>query len=72
MGLDVRLPIGMMFSLIGFMMSAYGLFNGSDPSMTQHSLGINIDLWWGGFLLLFGLVMLGASIVARKNPPGGK
>jgi hypothetical protein len=70
MGLDVRLPIGLMFSLIGFLMGAYGAFNGSAPEMTQHSLGINIDLWWGAFLLVFGLVMLGAAIVAgRKNPP---
>jgi hypothetical protein len=67
MGLDVRLPIGLMFSLIGLIMCGYGLFNGSDPAMTQHSLGINIDLWWGAFLLVFGLVMLGAAIVAGRK-----
>ena len=64
MGLDLRWPIGLMFSLIGAMLSLTGLFTGSDPEMNKRSLGINVDLWWGLVLLAFGVFML---IMARKG-----
>ncbi len=56
MGLDIRLPIGLMFSILGVMLTGYGLLG--DKSIYQRSLGININLWWGIVLLVFGLVML--------------
>jgi len=64
MDLDVRLPIGLMFSIFGVLLSAFGLF--SDPGIYQvHSLGININLIWGLVLLLFGLAMLGLVLRSR-------
>jgi hypothetical protein len=57
MGLDIRYPIGLMFSIIGVVMVGYGLFTGSDP-MYQRSLGININVWWGAVLMVFGALML--------------
>jgi hypothetical protein len=54
MGLDIRLPIGLMFSLIGIVLTAFGAFG--DPAIYQHSLGYNVNLWWGIVLLIFGLV----------------
>lgn len=56
MGLDIRLPIGFMFALVGVLLAVYGMT--SDPSIYSRSLGININLWWGGVLLVFGLAML--------------
>jgi hypothetical protein len=56
MKLDLRLPIGLMFSILGALLAAYGL--ASDPAMYQRSLGINVNLWWGLVLLVFGVVML--------------
>lgn len=56
MKLDLRLPIGLMFSVIGVMLVLFGL--GSDAAIYQRSLGINVNLWWGVVLLLFGLAML--------------
>jgi multisubunit Na+/H+ antiporter MnhG subunit len=56
MKLDLRLPIGLMFTIIGVLMAAFGLV--SDPAIYQRSLGINVNLWWGLVLLAFGLVML--------------
>ena len=56
MGLDIRLPIGLMFSLFGVLLVVYGLI--SDKSIYQRSLGLNINLWWGVVLLIFGAVML--------------
>ena len=70
MGLDIRWPIGLMFSLIGVLLAFNGLTSGSDPQMLQRSLGININLWWGIVLLVFGgLMLLGAVMGGRKNPP---
>ena len=63
MGLDIRWPIGLMFSIIGLVMVVYGLLTGSDP-MYQRSLGINVNLWWGAVLLVFGGLML---FFARKT-----
>lgn len=63
MNLDLRLPIGLMFSIFGVALTAFGLV--SDPSIYARSLGINVNLWWGLVLLAFGLVMLGFALRAR-------
>ncbi len=57
MGLDIRWPIGLMFSLLGMMLVVFGFFTGSD-AMYQHSRGINVNLNWGLVLLVFGATML--------------
>jgi len=58
--LDLRLPMGLMFSLVGAMLTIYGLCTwGGDQY--EASLGININLWWGLVLLAFGLAMLGLA-----------
>ncbi|HXM05768.1 MAG TPA: hypothetical protein VN939_24350 [Chthoniobacterales bacterium] len=62
MGFDIRLPIGYLFTIFGAMLVLFGLFT-ANADMYQRSLGINIDLWWGGILLIFGLLM---AFVARK------
>ena len=56
MGLDIRLPIGLMFTLFGLLLVVYGFF--SDTSIYQRSLGLNVNLGWGVVLLIFGVVML--------------
>jgi hypothetical protein len=65
MGLDIRLPIGMMFSLIGALLAIYGLATGSGSDMYKSSLGININLWWGLVLFLFGAVVLAFALLTR-------
>jgi len=64
MGLDIRLPIGMMFTLLGALLVIYGACTTSDP-MYQASLGININVIWGGVLFLFGAIMLLFALRAR-------
>lgn len=56
MGLDIRLPIGLMFTLFGLLLVIYGAL--SDKGIYQRSLGINVNLGWGIVLLVFGAVML--------------
>lgn len=56
MGLDIRIPVGLMFAIIGAILVVYGVV--SDAKIYSASLGINVNLWWGIVLLVFGLVML--------------
>jgi protein-S-isoprenylcysteine O-methyltransferase Ste14 len=58
MGLDLRWPIGLMFSLIGVLLVLFGLISGSNSEIYARSLGININLYWGLLLTLFGGAML--------------
>jgi hypothetical protein len=55
---DIRMPIGLMFSILGLIISAYGFFTISNTAMYQKSLGININIIMGVIMLAFGLVML--------------
>ncbi len=65
MGLDIRLPIGMMFTLLGAILAIYGLATDSDVAMYTSSLDFNINLWWGLVLFVFGGVMLFFALRAR-------
>jgi len=66
MDLDVRLPIGLMFSIFGLLLAGFGLT--SDPAIyQQHSLGINVNLGWGIVLLVFGVTMLGFAFRSRRS-----
>ena len=56
MGIDIRLPIGMLFTAIGLILGIFGTV--SDRALYQRSLGINVNLWWGVVLVAFGIVML--------------
>jgi len=56
-----------MFSLIGILVSVYGLVTGSDKALYERSLNININLIWGIFLLAFGAWMLFMAIRAKKK-----
>jgi hypothetical protein len=57
MGLDLRWPIGLMFSMIGALLVIYGLMT-SGSEMYARCLGLNINLIWGLVLLVFGGAML--------------
>ena len=65
MQLDVRLPIGFMFTILGVALVGYGLV--SDRAIYERSLGINVNLWWGLVALVFGLVMLGIATWAEQK-----
>ena len=67
MKLDLRLPIGLMFTIIGILLVGFGLT--SDPAIYQRSLGVNVNLWWGVVLLAFGLVMLWLVMRGRRATP---
>lgn len=56
MGLDIRLPIGLFFSVIGLLLAGYGAFG--NKVIYQRSLGFNVNLAWGVVMLLFGAIMV--------------
>jgi len=58
MGLDIRWPIGLLFTLIGVLLTGEGLLTAGNSTMYHRSLDININLIWGVVLLVFGALML--------------
>ena len=72
MGLDLRLPIGLMFSLIGVLLFVYGLATRARADLYERSLGLNINLYWGLVLLVFGVAMLTMFWRGRKGDSPGQ
>jgi len=56
MRLDIRLPIGLLFSICGILLVLFGALG--NRQLYERSLDININLWWGLAMLVFGIVML--------------
>ena len=61
MGLDIKIPIGLMFTILGLLLSIFGLVTGGDTELYSRSLGININLWTGLAMLVIGLLMLATT-----------
>lgn len=57
MGLDLRLPIGALFLIIGLLLAGYGWM----------SSGMEVDRWWGLVMALFGLVMVTLARRSRRS-----
>ena len=62
MHLDIRIPIGLSFIVLGGLLAAFGVATMfglmADKSIYEASLGINVNLWWGLIMLAFGVFML--------------
>jgi hypothetical protein len=67
MGLDIRLPIGGMFAVVGLLLTVYGVSTGGDAAMYARATGVNVNLWWGLAMLAFGLVMLALALRGGKS-----
>jgi hypothetical protein len=65
MGLDIRWPIGIIFTIYGAVLIVYGLI--ADPAMFVSSMGVNIDIWWGLAMLVFGLLMVILAFRASRR-----
>ena len=62
-GLDIRAPIGGLFTVLGGMLAGYGLF-----ASGSRSSGVNVNLWWGLVMLVFGIVLLLMARRAMSRP----
>lgn len=67
MGIDIKLPIGLMFSILGLLLSIYGLITAGNQAMYEKSLHVNINLWIGLAMLGFGLIMLLLTFKGKKK-----
>ena len=67
MGIDIKFPIGLMFSLLGFLLTGFGIVTRGDDALYHRSLGININLWSGCGMPAFGLIMLFLAWNSRKT-----
>jgi drug/metabolite transporter (DMT)-like permease len=65
--LSIALTIGATIGFIGLILVFYGLFGQADYSKSD---GININLWWGLVMVVFGLLMsAGGYISGRRHKP---
>ena len=60
MSLDIRLPLGLLFTLIGALL----LFYGRTHAAASTAAGVNVNAGWGVVLVVFGVGML---LLARRH-----
>jgi hypothetical protein len=65
--IDIRFPLGLMFSIFGVILTIYGLATIGQQAIYVISLGVNVNLISGIFTLIFGLVMLLFSDPVRSR-----
>jgi hypothetical protein len=73
MNLDLRIPMGLMFTLVGVILTVFG-FATSGSAIYAKSLGINANLDWGVVLLVFGgtMFLLGRRGQKKADRESGK
>lgn len=64
-GLDIGFYVAAVILIFGTILVLYGLLG--PASQTQKSLGINLNLWWGLFMVVFGCVVLGLSWASPRR-----
>ena len=65
MGLDVRLPVGLMLATMGALLVGYGLLG--DHAIYARSLGVNVNAIWGSALLVTGGILLTLAARGRSG-----
>jgi hypothetical protein len=64
---DIRIPIGLMFSIVGVLITGFGVFTISNTEMYHKSLGVNVNIVMGILMLIFGLVFLYFAFRKKKK-----
>jgi hypothetical protein len=72
--LDLRLPIGGLFTALGVIIGGYGIATRGNTALYATSESININLWWGLVMLVVGAIMLALGWRATRaaRPSGAK
>jgi predicted Co/Zn/Cd cation transporter (cation efflux family) len=65
--LDIRLPIGGLFTVLGQLLAVYGVATAADSELYAKSLSVNVNLWWGLVMLVFGVLLLWGAARARRR-----
>ena len=68
--LDLRIPIGGLFTALGILIGGYGVATNGNTALYEPSLGVNINLWWGLIMFVVGLILLvmGARATREHHP----
>jgi ABC-type Fe3+-siderophore transport system permease subunit len=69
LNLDIRMPMGLMFLVVGAILTVFGALTCSDPMDAEHSLGYNVNLIWGAVLFAVGAIMVLLARKAAKKAP---
>jgi hypothetical protein len=71
MNLDIRIPIGLLFITLGVLLTGFGIVG--DKTIYARSLDVNVNLWWGLAMLVFGGLMafFGLRAPAPAKPTAG-
>ena len=64
MTLDVRTPTGILFLILGGLLAGFGVTGESE--IYQRSFGINVNLYWGLVMTLFGAAMVAWQRLSPK------
>lgn len=67
MGLDIKIPIGLMFTILGIILTILGLVTAGDTAMYEQAMGYNVNLFSGLFMMVFGAFMLFTSRLFKKK-----
>jgi Na+/H+ antiporter NhaD/arsenite permease-like protein len=67
MGLDIKIPIGLLFFILGVLLTIYGLTTIGNIELYARSMNININLWTGLTMVVIGIVLL-ATAKYRSKP----
>lgn len=66
-GLDIRIPVGGLFTILGALLAVYGGLGGPGHPATGTAAdfaALNVDLWWGLVMVGFGVLLL---LLARRG-----
>jgi hypothetical protein len=61
--LDIRLPIALLFVLVGSLLIGYGMLGSAPTGIFEP--GFNVNVAWGAVMALFGTILLAAASVSR-------
>ena len=67
MDMDIRIPIGLLFIILGVILALFGLFTMHDTELYARALGRNINLWTGILMIVFGLPMLLVPLISKRK-----
>ena len=77
MTLDIRLPIGLLFGLLGALLVVQGCLGGPSPvrdaARPVAGAGFNVDLVWGSVMLVFagGMLLFARRQAIRRRQGAG-
>ncbi|HEX3662116.1 MAG TPA: hypothetical protein VHU89_11825 [Acidobacteriaceae bacterium] len=67
MSLDLRIPLGLLFFIVGALLTVYGVVT-RGSSIYARSAGLDINLIWGAVMLVFGLTMFLLGRYSHHHP----